>query len=874
MGEPPRDGKKNDVQREDEIRRLQEMVSSLQVGVEELKKKPRKGSRKLKRRPSRGDEAKDDDEAAPTPAAAPAPPERALPAKTKYVSFTARGHGRVETEQSRGAAEEPESIEELTHRSLESIHDSKGREGKKGSFLLHKARKPKLDEKVNAEHAPFPKQPRRRVFPVQDPRTDARFGWDVWLMVLIFYVMLVTPFQISFTRAPDDFVDNFTAGDPPGYNKYIVLAVLNGVVDIMFFADLCLCFNTAFFEDNEWVVSRRRIAVNYVCSWFLLDLLSILPYQLISTRSGFLKMIRMVRLMKMLRVLKQPRIMARIAARNTMRAGQQAVCKYIAILLFLLHWTACAIRMIAAVTLDDCHKKRGGLENWRPDSDCAMTVLARFWNRGIWAQYVDALTWALGTLQGDFFTTNLAEQVLCLIVGLVGCIVMAFLIGDLCNVVGNMDPVGNDYTMTLDMLNSYLDEQNTPPALRMKLREYMGLAEKTFRDEQHKRILERLSPTLKAIVAHQNLGREVARIGFYEQAVRRTFRLYPGTRFAVYPKSKNRQDRPGPLRPCVITHVDDALLFSVRYDDDQSEEHDLVHSRVDVHSYELGFAFERDINRFIYEHDNFVLAVSHLLSTKFFMDRDFLIHQNMTPNEEMYVIQNGRCICWGEKRREKSINPILSFKLFSAKMTIGEDICMLTVGDKKPRPRLYTVRACATTEVYALSGVDFVALMDEGMFYAFPKHMRAYGCWQMIRYDLIRRSRELVDHRRIGAVSVLEIVPEAATVVPPESLREVAGRVLSKLGAAATAPRDAVAGRLATAGEETMRALHHLESVLDHPEHHTTATAVAVASGLEPIISPRRTVGGAPEPVGFGCAGDPSADFFAGAICGATSRGS
>ena len=98
MGEPPRDGKKNDVQREDEIRRLQEMVSSLQVGVEELKKKPRKGSRKLKRRPSRGDEAKDDDEAAPTPAAAPAPPERALPAKTNYVSFTARGRGRVEIE--------------------------------------------------------------------------------------------------------------------------------------------------------------------------------------------------------------------------------------------------------------------------------------------------------------------------------------------------------------------------------------------------------------------------------------------------------------------------------------------------------------------------------------------------------------------------------------------------------------------------------------------------------------------------------------------------------------------------------------------------------------------------------------------------------
>ena len=226
------------------------------------------------------------------------------------------------------------------------------------------------------------------------------------------------------------------------------------MVDVMFLADLCLCFNTAFFEDNAWVVDRRRIAVNYLRSWFLLDLLSILPYQLVSAKSGFLKMIKMVRLMKMLRVLKQPRIMARIAARNTMRAGQQAVLKYIAILLFLLHWTACAIRMIASMTLDDCHKRRGGIPDWGPrdaDNDCAMTVLDRFWNRGIWAVYVDALTWALGTLQGDFVTTNVAEEVLCLIVGLVGCIVMAFLIGDLCNVVGNMDPVGNDYTMTLDI---------------------------------------------------------------------------------------------------------------------------------------------------------------------------------------------------------------------------------------------------------------------------------------------------------------------------------------------------------------------------------------------------------------------------------------
>ena len=111
-------------------------------------------------------------------------------------------------------------------------------------------------------------------------------------------------------------------------------------------------------------------------------------------------------------------------------------------------------------------------------------------------------------------------------------------------------------------------------------------------------------------------------------------------------------------------------------------------------------------------------------------------------------------------------------------------------------------------------------------------------------------------HRRVGAGSAWEDLAEQATVVPPESLRAVCGRVLAKLGAAASAPRDAVAARAATAGEETMRALHLLENVLDFPEYHTTAaaaaTAVAIASGdLEPI-SPKTSVGGAPEPVGFG----------------------
>ena len=35
-------------------------------------------------------------------------------------------------------------------------------------------------------------------------------------------------------------------------------------VTLVFMADMVLNFNTAFLEDNYWVVSRKRIAVNYL----------------------------------------------------------------------------------------------------------------------------------------------------------------------------------------------------------------------------------------------------------------------------------------------------------------------------------------------------------------------------------------------------------------------------------------------------------------------------------------------------------------------------------------------------------------------------------------------------------------------------------
>jgi hypothetical protein len=50
----------------------------------------------------------------------------------------------------------------------------------------------------------------------------------------------------------------------------------------MFAIDTVLIFNTAFYDDNwELIDGRKLIAITYMKGWFLIDILAIVPFDLI-----------------------------------------------------------------------------------------------------------------------------------------------------------------------------------------------------------------------------------------------------------------------------------------------------------------------------------------------------------------------------------------------------------------------------------------------------------------------------------------------------------------------------------------------------------------------------------------------------------------
>ena len=92
-----------------------------------------------------------------------------------------------------------------------------------------------------------------------------------------YYISFITPYRLTFV-------------DSDNYSWHIVEYIIDGLNYIiyyllqiaLFFFDMILTFNLAYYNDyGELTTSRSSITINYLKSWFIIDLLSIFPFDLL-----------------------------------------------------------------------------------------------------------------------------------------------------------------------------------------------------------------------------------------------------------------------------------------------------------------------------------------------------------------------------------------------------------------------------------------------------------------------------------------------------------------------------------------------------------------------------------------------------------------
>ena len=129
-----------------------------------------------------------------------------------------------------------------------------------------------------------------------------KISWDFFILLELIFISITVPYRICF-------LDN----DSKNWKAFYTW------IDVCFGIDILLTFNTSYSETDAMleIYSRKKIAINYLKGWFIIDLVSIIPFDFLFqgktnvtavakfARIGRLyKLIRMTRLAKLLKLLK------------------------------------------------------------------------------------------------------------------------------------------------------------------------------------------------------------------------------------------------------------------------------------------------------------------------------------------------------------------------------------------------------------------------------------------------------------------------------------------------------------------------------------------------------------------------------------------
>ena len=91
--------------------------------------------------------------------------------------------------------------------------------------------------------------------------------WDWVILILTFYTAIMVPYNVSFKTKQNN----------------VTWLVVDSIVDVIFLVDIVLNFHTTFVGPGGEVISDPKlIRMNYLKTWFVIDLLSCLPYDIIN----------------------------------------------------------------------------------------------------------------------------------------------------------------------------------------------------------------------------------------------------------------------------------------------------------------------------------------------------------------------------------------------------------------------------------------------------------------------------------------------------------------------------------------------------------------------------------------------------------------
>lgn len=327
-------------------------------------------------------------------------------------------------------------------------------------------------------------------FPIVDPKSGRKLIWDSIIIVIVLYSAIIVPIEVGF---PD-----IDLGTP--------WQIISMIAAAIFFLDVVQNFFVGYYEndDEAMVTDRKAIAVRYLNSWFLLDLLAVMPTDYIidlmhadnqSKTVASLKltrMIRLVRVTKLVRLLKLNQFIMKIEDELELDSVLTRMTQLIGQVLLMTHLLSCFWHLIG-------YSQDAGAITW--------IKAAGIEDQSTGVRYLYSFYWVTATIAGvgygDIHATNTSERIFSAVAEIIGATGVGIIIGNITKILENWNREASAKVQKMSIVQEFIKKKAIPPKLKANILRYFRhyIAKTSAFDERE--LLCEFSLSLRGEVLHE-----------------------------------------------------------------------------------------------------------------------------------------------------------------------------------------------------------------------------------------------------------------------------------------------------------------------------------------------------------------------------------
>ncbi|KAI1896914.1 hypothetical protein AGOR_G00099780 [Albula goreensis] len=294
--------------------------------------------------------------------------------------------------------------------------------------------------------------------------------WDWVILILTFYTAIMVPYNVSFKTKQNN----------------VTWLVVDSIVDVIFLVDIVLNFHTTFVGPAGEVISDPKlIRMNYVKTWFVIDLLSCLPYDVInafenvdegiSSLFSSLKVVRLLRLGRVARKLD-----------HYIEYGAAVLVLLVCVFGLAAHWLACIWYSIGDYEVIDEVTNEVRTDSWLYLLGEAGGSPYRFneTGSGKWeggpskdSLYITSLYFTMTSLTsigfGNIAPTTDVEKIFAVAMMMIGSLLYATIFGNVTTIFQQMYANTNRYHEMLNSVRDFLKLYQVPKGLSERVMDYI-----------------------------------------------------------------------------------------------------------------------------------------------------------------------------------------------------------------------------------------------------------------------------------------------------------------------------------------------------------------------------------------------------------------